>query len=532
LHLADGLREILASEGVDPGEWHVDQTAIAGQRVRYELVAELAATLHTADGLQDVLTIEGQRQALVQDLASSLHLGTGLAAILGSEALPLPAAANSAVAVLKALDAADGEDEPLGASIGTIAASPPHLRLTVCSAQPHRHLDQAIKDIGEVQTRLVDLPEPGTDPLATSARAGQIETRLSAIEVTLRAAAEHLAKAVREPGTTTLDMEGDGHEEGTVTRKFLSLKAILSMGFPNLAQPAMGSADAGEDEGEASANPEGVAGGTGKTFVVKFATGAGDEEDLQDELERVEGIGPRIATALRRACIHTYRQLAEADAHTLQAALTAFGLRFSPSLPTWSRQAATLAAGDEGGFLALTRELVSDPENGRRQGANAADLLPAIDEASEAACLPRTEEMSRGLHGLDPASPSTPVSPRLGEALRDLAQQIARLRSLVSDGQMSTSQEELTSAAQECRRIEEDLFALRNALTDFGGQDLRGVDLSRLRLDGIRWSNQTARSGSTHWPPAWQAFIERHSVEIGVGQFEVRDGVVLELASS
>ena len=89
------------------------------------------------------------------------------------------------------------------------------------------------------------------------------------------------------------------------------------------------------------------------------------DDDAEDELERVEGIGPRIATALHKAGIHTYRQLAAADAPSLQAALAASGLRFAPSLPTWSRQAALLADGDEDGFLALTRTLVSDRDNGR-----------------------------------------------------------------------------------------------------------------------------------------------------------------------
>jgi predicted flap endonuclease-1-like 5' DNA nuclease len=95
------------------------------------------------------------------------------------------------------------------------------------------------------------------------------------------------------------------------------------------------------------------------------ATEPGEEDDEEDELERVEGIGPRIARALRKAGIHTYRQLAVTDATTLQAALAASGLRFTPSLPTWSRQAALLAEGDEDGFLALTRTLVPDRESGR-----------------------------------------------------------------------------------------------------------------------------------------------------------------------
>lgn len=88
-------------------------------------------------------------------------------------------------------------------------------------------------------------------------------------------------------------------------------------------------------------------------------------EQEEDELERVEGIGPRIATALHKAGIRTYHQLASADRATLQAALAASGLRFTPSLPTWSRQAALLADGDEEGFRELTRTLIPERESGR-----------------------------------------------------------------------------------------------------------------------------------------------------------------------
>ena len=92
----------------------------------------------------------------------------------------------------------------------------------------------------------------------------------------------------------------------------------------------------------------------------------GPEDEDEEDLERVEGIGPRIATALRKAGIRTYRQLADSDVPTLQAALDASGLRFAPSLPTWPRQAALLADGDEDGFVALTNTLVAGRDSGRK----------------------------------------------------------------------------------------------------------------------------------------------------------------------
>ena len=82
------------------------------------------------------------------------------------------------------------------------------------------------------------------------------------------------------------------------------------------------------------------------------------EPVVEDDLERVEGIGPRIGAVLRTAGIHSFQQLADAETATLQAALEQAGLRFAPSLPTWSRQARLLADGDEEGFVALTQQLV------------------------------------------------------------------------------------------------------------------------------------------------------------------------------
>jgi len=84
-----------------------------------------------------------------------------------------------------------------------------------------------------------------------------------------------------------------------------------------------------------------------------------------DDLERVEGIGPQMAGALRRAGIRTFAQLADADDTALRAALDASGLRFAPSLSTWARQARLLADGDEDGFADLTRRLVAGRDEGR-----------------------------------------------------------------------------------------------------------------------------------------------------------------------
>jgi predicted flap endonuclease-1-like 5' DNA nuclease len=78
---------------------------------------------------------------------------------------------------------------------------------------------------------------------------------------------------------------------------------------------------------------------------------------VADDLKRIEGIGPKMAAALGAAGITTYAGLAAADETTIKAAISAAGMRFSPSLPTWPRQAQLLADGDVAGFAAMTRRL-------------------------------------------------------------------------------------------------------------------------------------------------------------------------------
>jgi predicted flap endonuclease-1-like 5' DNA nuclease len=78
-----------------------------------------------------------------------------------------------------------------------------------------------------------------------------------------------------------------------------------------------------------------------------------------DELERIEGIGPKIAHALRAGGLTTFADLAGASDDRLRDVLAAAQLRFAPSLGTWSQQADLLAQGDEEGFAALTAKLTA-----------------------------------------------------------------------------------------------------------------------------------------------------------------------------
>ncbi len=78
-----------------------------------------------------------------------------------------------------------------------------------------------------------------------------------------------------------------------------------------------------------------------------------------DNLQRLEGIGPKISNVLVAAGIRTYGDLAATDQATLTETLRKGGVRFAPSLSTWNSQAELLARGDEAGFRALAKELVA-----------------------------------------------------------------------------------------------------------------------------------------------------------------------------
>ena len=64
--------------------------------------------------------------------------------------------------------------------------------------------------------------------------------------------------------------------------------------------------------------------------------------DASDDLTRIEGVGPKIGAALAAAGLATFAAVAAAAEDDLRGALTASGLRFAPSLPTWSQQARKL----------------------------------------------------------------------------------------------------------------------------------------------------------------------------------------------
>lgn len=73
-----------------------------------------------------------------------------------------------------------------------------------------------------------------------------------------------------------------------------------------------------------------------------------------DDLTKVEGIGPKIASLLKAAGINTFAELAKTDVSKVQSVLDAAGPRFKIAKPgTWPEQAALAAAGNWDGLKKL-----------------------------------------------------------------------------------------------------------------------------------------------------------------------------------
>ena len=80
---------------------------------------------------------------------------------------------------------------------------------------------------------------------------------------------------------------------------------------------------------------------------------------VADELERIDGIGPKISSVLQAAGITTFATLAATDASSLEEVLEAESPRLArlADPATWPEQARLAAAGDWEGFEALLSTL-------------------------------------------------------------------------------------------------------------------------------------------------------------------------------
>jgi predicted flap endonuclease-1-like 5' DNA nuclease len=147
------------------------------------------------------------------------------------------------------------------------------------------------------------------------------------------------------------DAHADARAEADAEARTGAVEASVAEPRPDDEPPAPAAAQTPAAEADSET-------GTGATEPAGDG-GATPAEVADDDLERIEGIGPRMAGALRAAGVRTFEELAGCDQGRLRAAIEAAGLSFAPSLVTWARQARLLADGDEAGFTQLTRTLVA-----------------------------------------------------------------------------------------------------------------------------------------------------------------------------
>jgi predicted flap endonuclease-1-like 5' DNA nuclease len=65
-----------------------------------------------------------------------------------------------------------------------------------------------------------------------------------------------------------------------------------------------------------------------------------------DDLTVIEGIGPKMSTALVAGGLDSFAKLSQASEEQIRAAIEAGGMRFAPGVPTWAQQASLAAKGD------------------------------------------------------------------------------------------------------------------------------------------------------------------------------------------
>jgi predicted flap endonuclease-1-like 5' DNA nuclease len=104
-----------------------------------------------------------------------------------------------------------------------------------------------------------------------------------------------------------------------------------------------------------------------------------------DDLVIIEGIGPKTDELLRAAGITTFAQIRDADQAHLRSILEAGGIDGAASLPTWSRQASLLIAGDVVAFKAYTDHLIAGVEPDADDLTVIEGIGPKLSEALVAA---------------------------------------------------------------------------------------------------------------------------------------------------
>jgi hypothetical protein len=140
--------------------------------------------------------------------------------------------------------------------------------------------------------------------------------------------------------------------------------------------------------------------------------------------------------------------------------------------------------------------------------ADALDRYRDSDPDRDTDLFDRDPDFARGL-----ARGLARVGGLARDAARTLDRELARTRATAEE--LDRARAAVTALVRASARASGDLS---RALHDFAGADLRGVNLTGIPLEGLRWSR------TTKWPLGWAEQILLDSVEVAAGVFEVRGG--------
>lgn len=122
----------------------------------------------------------------------------------------------------------------------------------------------------------------------------------------------------------------------------------------------------GDSETRAKRTEVAAVAATGLAAAAAF--GFAPQRNGQDDLELIEGIGPKINELLKSAGIDTFAKLAAAPVATVQTVLDAAGPNYRLAKPeSWARQAALCVRGDWAALRKLQDELIAGVDPGHKR---------------------------------------------------------------------------------------------------------------------------------------------------------------------
>jgi predicted flap endonuclease-1-like 5' DNA nuclease len=121
-------------------------------------------------------------------------------------------------------------------------------------------------------------------------------------------------------------------------------------------------------EAEGRARNAGVAAAAAGGLAAAAAYGFAPQKNGHDDLELIEGIGPKISGLLQQAGINTFAKLAASPAAAIQKILDAAGPNFRLANPeSWARQAALCVKGDWAALRKLQDELIAGVDPSKKK---------------------------------------------------------------------------------------------------------------------------------------------------------------------